>query len=76
MKLTWFTLPVLLTAAIVCGHGSSLSAEMDSSSSRSNIEAIVGSYKGGAAATVLLVVGVSSFSRTPPTHLLRSMWGR
>jgi hypothetical protein len=75
MKLTWFTLPVFLAAGIACANGSSLSAEIDSISSRSTIEATIESLKGSAARTLLLAAGVSSFSRIAPTPLLRSMWG-
>ena len=76
MKLTWFTLPALLAAAIAYGHGSRLSAALNSISPQSNIEAIMDSYQIGAAASVLLADGVSTFSQTAPTHLLRSMWGQ
>jgi hypothetical protein len=75
MKFTWFVLPVLLAAGLACTLGSRLPAEMDSISSRSRIEAIVAAYKGGAAGTALLATSLSSFSRTAPTHLARSMWG-
>jgi hypothetical protein len=76
MKLTSFTLPALLAVAIAYGHGSRLSAALNSISPRSKVEVIVDSYKGGAAATVLLAAGISTFSQTAPTHLLRSMWGQ
>jgi hypothetical protein len=75
MKLTFLTLPVLLAVAIACTDGSRLSAEVDGTSSRSEIKAIVGSYK-GVAAIASVCAGVNSFSRTTPTHLLRCMWGQ
>lgn len=75
MKLTWLTLPVLLTAGIACAHGWRLPAELDSITPGANIEAIGDFSKGGAAVTALLAAGLGTLSRTAPANLLRSMWG-
>jgi hypothetical protein len=76
MKLTWLTLPALLAAGIVCAQGSSLSAELDSISSRSNIEVIGDCYKGSAATTILLAAEVSSLCERSVLNALRTMWGQ
>jgi hypothetical protein len=76
MKLTWLTLPALLAAGIVCAQGSSLSAELDSISSRSNIEVIGDCYKGSAATSILLAAAVSSPCERSVLNALRSMWGQ
>jgi hypothetical protein len=76
MKLTWFTLPVVLAAAIAGANGSRVPAALNSISPRSQIEAIVHSYKGGAATATLLAGGMRKVSQRAPANLLRSMWGQ
>jgi hypothetical protein len=76
MKLAWLTLPAFLAAGIACAHGSSLPAELGSSSARSNIEVIGDSYKGTAAATAVIATGVSSLCQTSVLNAMRSMWGQ
>ncbi|MGI8961612.1 MAG: hypothetical protein ACR2IV_17990 [Bryobacteraceae bacterium] len=76
MKLTWLTLAVFLAVGIARAHGSSLSAEMYSISSRSNIEVIAGSCRGGAAATAFVAGGVSSLCEWSVLNARRSMWGK
>jgi hypothetical protein len=76
MKFIWLTLPVFLAAGIARAQGSSLSAELDSISSRSNIEVIGDCYKGSAATTILLAAAVSSPCERSVLNALRSMWGQ
>ncbi|MGI9073006.1 MAG: hypothetical protein ACR2JB_17255 [Bryobacteraceae bacterium] len=76
MRFTWFTLPIFLAAGVACAHGSSLSTELASISSRSNIEAIVDPYIARAATTLLLAAEVSSLCKTSVLNALRSMWGQ
>jgi hypothetical protein len=75
MKLTWFTLIVVLAGGIACAHASRVPA-LNSISPRSQIEAIVHSYNSGLAAIALLAEGMRNFSPTAPANLSRSMWGQ
>jgi hypothetical protein len=76
MKFIWLTLPVFLAAGIGCAYRSGLTAELDSISSRSNIEVIGDCYKGSAATTILLAAAVSSPCERSVLNALRSMWGQ